>query len=108
MTSGANASNSDVPWRILGRIRRRPVGVDVHVAAGGPTQKRQSLQKRTMPSLKYRIVRYRRKYYADAPHAFLLRARSERPRRRAAEQYDELAPFHVRTLPRPNFSLSLT
>src|SRR5262249_19011159 len=33
--------------------------------------------------------------YADGPHALaLLRARRERPRRRAAEQRDELAPLH--------------
>ena len=33
--------------------------------------------------------------YADAPDAFLRRARSKRPRRRrSAEQRDELAPFH--------------
>jgi hypothetical protein len=28
-------------------------------------------------------------------HSLLLRSRSERPRRRAAEQRDELAPFHA-------------
>jgi hypothetical protein len=41
-------------------------------------------------------LRYRRKYYADAPHALgLLRESLQRPRnRRAAEQRDEVAALH--------------
>jgi hypothetical protein len=36
-----------------------------------------------------------RHQHADAPHALgLLRARRERPRGRAPEQRDEVAPFH--------------
>ena len=39
--------------------------------------------------------RFKRQEDADAPHAVgLLRARSERPRRRAAEERDELAASH--------------
>ena len=47
------------------------------------------------PGLIFRIVRGCRHQHADAPHALaLLRPRRERPRRRAAEQRDELAPIH--------------
>src|SRR5262245_24804726 len=46
-------------------------------------------------SLEYRIACGCGQEHADAPHApVLLGSRYERPRRRAAEQRDERAPFH--------------
>src|SRR5262249_59199571 len=62
----------------------------------GPAQLRQRLGKRQEAGLPGRIVCGERHEHADAPHALaLLRARRKRPRRRAAEQRDELAAFHV-------------
>src|SRR5262249_35748500 len=46
--------------------------------------------------LSLRIVLGHVHEHADAPHA-LLRARSDRPRRRAAEQSDELSTLHSMT-----------
>src|SRR5262249_10934359 len=73
-----------------------PTIVDPHVAAVSPAQLLELLQKRTDPCHSFRIVRGQRGQHADAPHSLaLLRPRRERPRRRrAAEQRDELAPFH--------------
>jgi hypothetical protein len=46
------------------------------------------------------LVRHSGHKHADAPNASrLLRARRERPRRHAAEQCDEIAPFHYPMLP---------
>jgi hypothetical protein len=67
-----------------------PTKVHPHVAAIDPTQARKRLQER-------RDVRQTRgraapQEHADAPHAVaLLRPRRERPRRRAAEERDEIA-----------------
>jgi hypothetical protein len=49
----------------------------------------------------FRIISSQIDEHAEAPHALsLLRPRRERPRRgRAAEQRDELAPFHCQRLP---------
>ena len=80
----------------LGGIGRGPAGVDAHVAADGPTQQRQSLVECRHAGLKFRIVRGGGQQYADAPHAVgLLGPGGERPRRRATQQRDELAPLHV-------------
>src|SRR5262249_21655046 len=78
------------------RLASRPTDLNPHVAADGPAQQRQPLQERPDAGLKYRIIRGCVHEHADAPHPLaLLRARCERPRRRrAAEQTDELAPFH--------------
>src|SRR5262249_13995918 len=48
------------------------------------------------PQLHFRIALGQAHQHADPPHTLggLLRARHERPRRRAAEQRDELAPPH--------------
>src|SRR5262249_53203705 len=56
----------------------------------------QALQKCPQACLRRRIVGSKAIEHADAPNALaLLRVRSERPRRRrAAEERDELAPFH--------------
>src|SRR5262249_55531748 len=52
-------------------------------------------QERPHAGLRFRIVRSIRHQHADPPHPVaLLRAHRERPRRRAAEQRDELAPPH--------------
>src|SRR6266446_854044 len=45
--------------------------------------------------------------HADHRHRCLLRARRRRPRRRAAEQRDEIAPFQLIEFPRFNISGSL-
>ena len=82
-------------------IARPPAIVDPHVAADGPAQFLQPLQERSDAGLRFRIVRDQVREHADATHPLgLLRARRERPRsRRAAEERDELAPFHRRMSP---------
>jgi hypothetical protein len=73
-----------------------PAVVDPHVAAVDPTQLLQSLQERRDASLGYRMVLAERHEHANAPHPLrLLRPCRERPRCRAAEQRDELAPSRV-------------
>src|SRR5215467_7372798 len=60
---------------------------------------RQLLCERQEAGLPCWIVRRETHEYADPPHTpALLRARHERPRRRAAEQQDELAELHSITL----------
>src|SRR6516165_5463176 len=55
-----------------------------------------TLAERSDASLSFHIGRSRAHEHADAPHPLaLLRARRERPRRRAAEQRYKLAPLHV-------------
>jgi hypothetical protein len=50
------------------------------------------LQERRVPGPHIRVVRREGTDHPDAPHLLaLLRARRERPRRRAAEQRDEVA-----------------
>jgi len=77
-------------------IARRPTGLDSHVLAGAPAQLLQSLQKRSEPRLKFRIVRSCGQEYSYAPHPLaLLRLRSKRPHcHRASKCFDELAPSH--------------
>src|SRR5262249_8429238 len=76
-------------------IARGPAVVDRNVGPDRPTQLLQPLQKSGVAGLHLRIVCRIGHEYADAPHALaLLRARRERPRRRAAEQRDERAPVH--------------
>src|SRR5262249_42437464 len=77
-------------------IARSPSGLDLHIAADGPARLLQTLQKYSIARLSERIVRIRVHEHADAPHALaLLRPRHSRPRRRAAEQHDDLASPHV-------------
>src|SRR5262249_8665111 len=72
-----------------------PTKVHPHVAAIGPTQVRKRLSERRDHSRRRAIVFVAPHDHADVPHAVaLLRARQERPRRRAAEERDELAPDH--------------
>jgi hypothetical protein len=70
-----------------------PTKVDPHIAALGPTYARKGLSERRDLRLRYGIVLVFRHEHADAPHRLaLLRARRERPCRRAAESGDEFAP----------------
>jgi hypothetical protein len=70
-------------------------GVDPYVAALGPSQFLQSLTEGCNASLTFRIVRRGTYEHPDEPYPlWLLRARRKRPRRRAAGQRDECAPFH--------------
>src|SRR5262245_53398436 len=72
-----------------------PANVHPRVAAVGPTQLREPLREPREVGLCVRIVFAPCHQHADPPHPVrLLRARRERPRRRAAEQRDELASFH--------------
>jgi hypothetical protein len=74
-----------------------PTKVDPHVAAIGPTQGRKRLRERRDVRLLHGIVFIAPHEHADAPHlAALLRARRERPRRRAAKERDEIAPLQSR------------
>jgi hypothetical protein len=58
----------------------------------------QLLQKRSVTGLPFRIVRRQMHQRADAPYPVgLLRARSERPCRRTAEQRNTLAAVHLVT-----------
>src|SRR5262249_57018420 len=69
--------------------------VDVHVATDDPAQQSQLLMKRCDAGLEDGIVWSCGQQHAYAAHPLrLLRAHRERPRCRAAEQRDELAPPH--------------
>ena len=48
-----------------------------------------------MQALPFNIAFAERHQNSDPPYPLMLRPRSNRPRRRAAEQRDELAPPHV-------------
>src|SRR5262245_23318239 len=66
-----------------------------NVAPLGPSQFLQALLERGEPALPFRIIFGKPLQYSDAPHSLaLLRARGKRPRRRDAEQCDEIATFH--------------
>jgi hypothetical protein len=80
----------------LGGIGCGPAGMDLHVAADGPAQKRQPLQERPEEGLILRIIRGCGQEHADASHPRgLLRARGERPRSRPAEYTDKFPPPHL-------------
>src|SRR5262249_1758547 len=85
-----------VPANFIG-FGRGPARVDLHVAADAPAGLLETLQERAEAGLKFPIVRSRGQENANEARLLaLLRARSDRPRRRrAAEQRDELAPLHV-------------
>ena len=94
MTSGASAANSAACLRMASALAVAHRMSIAHIAADGPIQLLQRLQERRETCLKFRIVRSYGHEHPDAPHAVaLLRTRRERPRRRAAEQRDELAPL---------------
>jgi hypothetical protein len=73
-----------------------PSVVYPYIAADGPPQWLQRLQKRRDAGLSFGIVGSCGQEHADAPHPLaLLRAHRKRPRRgRAAKQSDEIAAFH--------------
>jgi hypothetical protein len=74
-------------------VSAAPTKVHPHVAAIAPTQVRKRLRERRDVSLRPGVVFVEPREHADAPHAVaLLRACRERPRRRAAEKREELAP----------------
>src|SRR5262249_53888999 len=70
--------------------------IDLNVMAGHPSDRLESLTQRLKIKLCIRIVLSYAQQHADAPHALaLLRARRERPSRRAAEPRDEVAAFQM-------------
>src|SRR5262249_26228860 len=78
-------------------IPRPPAIVDPYVVAADPAAFLQSLCERGDARRSFRIVRSHAHEHPNASHPpGLLRVRRERPRySRAAEQRDELAPFHL-------------
>src|SRR5262249_29142733 len=96
MTSGTNPTSSAATCA----YRRHcpgggPAGVDPQIAALGPTQLLQSLTKRCDAREHCRIVQGLPEDHPDTLRLLAwLRARRERPRRRAGKQRDERAPFH--------------
>src|SRR5262249_40825534 len=76
-------------------VVRCPALVELDVHAFRPSQSLQLLLQRLDAGLHLRIARAVGHQHADAPHSlWLLRARRERPRGRAAEKRDELATLH--------------
>src|SRR6516225_10431035 len=73
-----------------------PSIINPEVAALGPTQLLQRLHQHRVAHLHIRIIRVGAgSEYTDTSHGLaLLRPRRERPRGRAAEQSDKLAPLH--------------
>ena len=98
MTSGASATNSAACLRISAAL---VVAQRVSIRTLRPMVQpncASSCRNAADAGLTFRIVRGCEVQHADAPHTLaLLRARRERPRRRAAEKRDELAPPHVRS-----------
>jgi hypothetical protein len=85
-------------WRSILMSASVPAAVarDLNVIADGPAQSLHPLQKCSVADLHVRIVRCVGHERAHAPHGLaLLRARRERPRRRAANKRNELAAPHV-------------
>src|SRR5262249_2838478 len=69
--------------------------LDWNVAILHPSERLKSLPKRSDTGLYFRIVLRERMQEHDASHALgALRPRLKRPRRRAAQQRDELAALH--------------
>src|SRR6516165_4449860 len=82
----------------LTQIPTRVSMLDSDIAVLGPAERLETLAKCNDPSQHFGIVLGVWMQECDAPHALaLLRARRKRPRRRAAEQRDELAPDHRMT-----------
>jgi response regulator RpfG family c-di-GMP phosphodiesterase len=68
----------------------------LEAARNGPAEFLQPLQECRVAGLCFGIVCGEVHEHADPPHPFgLLRTRSERPRCRAAEERDEVAPSHA-------------
>src|SRR5262245_60900293 len=77
-------------------ITGRPAIIDLHIASNGPPKFLQPLQECSNAGLPFSIARGEVHEDTNAPRSVrLLRPRRERPRRRAAEERDELAaPDH--------------
>src|SRR5262249_2531025 len=74
--------------------------VDMDIAPLRPSEPLEFLTKCREAGFGYRIVSRQARERADAPHSLpFLRPCRERPRGRAAEQRDELAPFHCPVSP---------
>src|SRR5262249_36791451 len=72
-----------------------PAIIGADISAGHPAKGLQPFTKRGCMALSFCIIRAPHPY-DDLPHPLaLLRTRRERPGRRAAEQRDEFAAFHV-------------
>jgi hypothetical protein len=75
--------------------------LDLDIASLGPSKRGEGLHKLRDAGAVLRVVFGIDREYADAPNALsLLRACRNRPRRRAAEEPDELTAFHCQCLPR--------
>src|SRR5262245_66489929 len=73
----------------------RETDIQMEIAALQPSEPTEFLSKFHKPRGGFRIAFSEAHQHADALHAIgLLRARRQRPRRRAAEQRDEGAAFH--------------
>ena len=93
ITSGASRSNGAAA-DCTNRRRQAPLKIDLNIAAGRPAELLESLPERRGAGLSFRIILGVEHQHADPPHPLaLLRVRRERPRRRAAEKGDELAPL---------------
>src|SRR5262249_49505370 len=107
--SGGCVLRRDQVWlqhdEVLGKslrglsAERRPAIVDLNVVALRPPELLECLPESCQISLSFEVVIGIRHQPANPPHpARLLRARRERPRRRAAEKRDDLAPFQLTNL----------
>src|SRR5262245_56635078 len=76
-------------------INGAPAFIDLDIAPLGPPQLSKHLPKRRETNLRIRITLFASHQHSNAPLPLgLLRARPQRPRRRAPEQRHELAPLH--------------
>src|SRR5438105_14288101 len=86
----------------LGGIGTRIAIFDQDVAAGRPSELPKPLPEILKITLRVRIILGDPQQYRDPPHSDhwhrrLLRARRDRPHRRAAEKANELTSPHIRT-----------
>jgi hypothetical protein len=75
-------------------VRRTPPNFQAHIPTIGPTQLSRCSNKAGKPENPLGVVLAKSHENADATNLGLLRVRRERPRRRAAEQCDAIAPVH--------------
>src|SRR5215471_12070672 len=78
-------------------ITLRPAIIDLDIAALDPAEFTEGLLKRLYTCLPFGVVGNRHKY-PEPSHPFGLRARRDRPCRRAGEQRYELTPFQLTEL----------
>src|ERR1700730_6531462 len=83
-------------WHVAGSVQRRPAIVDPNVAALHPPKLLESLPECGDESLSFPVALGKPRQHTDpSHHVKLLRACSQRPRRRSPKKRDELAPPHV-------------